>query len=159
MTIASAFNDIAVAQGGTASKGGTIAGAIDALTDALAGSDVQSPDTIEGAVRLLGQHIGGGGGGSLGGWVEVGAFGGGEFYVSASLGGTDVCSAAFADEHVIMLAGGLQATISFETAPASAPTATLGQDTFTDFTYEDGIISFTVPDGGGDEPALSFLFN
>lgn len=62
MTIASAFNEIAVAQGGTASKSGTIAGAIDALTDALAGSDVQSPDTIEGAVRLLGQHIGGDGG-------------------------------------------------------------------------------------------------
>lgn len=159
MTIAAAFNEIAVAQGGTASSSGTIAGAIDALTDALAGSDVQSPSTIEGAVRLLGQHIGGGGGGSLGGWVEVGAFGGGEFYVSASLGGTDVCSAAFADEHVIMLAGGLQATISFETAPASAPTATLGMEQFTDFTYEDGIISFTVPDGGGDEPGLSFLFN
>lgn len=63
MTIAQAFNDIAVAQGGTASTSGTIAGAIDALNDALAGSDQQSAQTIEDAVRLLGQNIGGGGGG------------------------------------------------------------------------------------------------
>lgn len=60
MTIAQAFNEIAVAQGGTASKSGTIAGAIDALNDALAGSDQQSAQTIEDAVRLLGQNIGGG---------------------------------------------------------------------------------------------------
>lgn len=60
MTIAQAFNDIAVAQGGTPSTSGTIAGAIDALNDALAGSDQECAQTIEGAVRLLGQHIGGG---------------------------------------------------------------------------------------------------
>ena len=60
MTIAQAFNEIAVAQGGTASKSGTIAGAIDALNDALAGSDQASAQTIEDAVRLLGQNIGGG---------------------------------------------------------------------------------------------------
>ena len=66
MTIAQAFNEIAVAQGGTASKSGTIAGAIDALNDALAGSDQDAASTIEDAVRLLGAHIsqGGGGGGS-----------------------------------------------------------------------------------------------
>lgn len=62
MTIASAFNDIAVAQGGTAAKGGTITAAIDALNDALAGSDQPQAKTIEQAVRLLGEHIGGGGG-------------------------------------------------------------------------------------------------
>ena len=62
MTIAQAFNEIAVAQGGTASKSGTIAGAIDALNDALAGSDQASAQTIEDAVRLLGQNIGSGGG-------------------------------------------------------------------------------------------------
>lgn len=64
MTIAQAFNEIAVAQGGTPSKSGTIAGAIDALNDALAGSDQASAQTIEDAVRLLGQNIGGGGGGT-----------------------------------------------------------------------------------------------
>lgn len=63
MTIAQAFNEIAVAQGGTASKSGSITGAIDALNDALAGSDQASAQTIEDAVRLLGQNIGGGGGG------------------------------------------------------------------------------------------------
>ena len=60
MTIASAFNEIAVAQGGTADKTGTITGAVDALNDALAGSDQAQGRTIEDAVRLLGQHIGGG---------------------------------------------------------------------------------------------------
>lgn len=62
MTIASAFNDIAVAQGGTASKSGSIASAIDALNDALAGSDQPAAQTIEDAVTLLGNHIGRGGG-------------------------------------------------------------------------------------------------
>lgn len=66
MTIASAFNEIAVAQGGTANTSGTIAGAIDALNDALAGSDQAAASTIEGAVRLLGSHISAGGGGGGG---------------------------------------------------------------------------------------------
>lgn len=63
MTIAQAFNEIAAAHGGTAAKGGTITAAIDALNDALAGSDQPQAKTIEQAVRLLGEHIGGGGGG------------------------------------------------------------------------------------------------
>ena len=63
MTIASAFNDIAVEQGGTAAKSGAITASIDALNDALAGSDQPQAKTIEEAVRLLGEHIGGGGGG------------------------------------------------------------------------------------------------
>ena len=70
MTIESAFNEIAVAQGGTASTSGTIAGAIDALNDALAGSDQQAAVTIEDAIKLLGEHINGGGGG--GGQVDIG---------------------------------------------------------------------------------------
>lgn len=60
MTIADAFNEITIAQGGTPNYSGTIASAIDALNDALAGSDQPAETTIEGAVRLLGQHIGGG---------------------------------------------------------------------------------------------------
>lgn len=72
MTIASAFNEIAVAQGGTADNSGTIAGAVDALTDALAGSDVAQGATIEDGVRVLGEYIGGGGG-SIGS-VIYGAF-------------------------------------------------------------------------------------
>lgn len=60
MTIAQAFNEITIAQGGTPNAGGTIAGAIDALNDTLAGSDQKPAQTIEGAIRLLGAHIGGG---------------------------------------------------------------------------------------------------
>lgn len=71
MTIASAFNDIAVAQGGTAAKSGAITAAIDALNDALAGSDQPQAKTIEEAVRLLGEHIGGGGGGAWGAPVDI----------------------------------------------------------------------------------------
>lgn len=59
MTIADELNAIAVAQGGTASTDGTIAGAIDALNDALAGSDQERAKSIEAAIALLGQHIGG----------------------------------------------------------------------------------------------------
>ena len=66
MTIAQAFNEIAIAQGGTANTSGTIAGAIDALNDALAGSDQEAAQSIEAAVRLLGQHINAGGGGGGG---------------------------------------------------------------------------------------------
>lgn len=60
MTIAQAFNEITIAQGGKPNDGGTITGAIDALNDTLAGSDQAQGRTIEDAVRLLGQHIGGG---------------------------------------------------------------------------------------------------
>lgn len=59
MTIAQAFNEITIAHGGTPNDGGTITGAIDALNDTLAGSDQAQGRTIEDAVRLLGQHIGG----------------------------------------------------------------------------------------------------
>lgn len=60
MTIASAFNDIVTAQGGTPSRDGTITGALDALNDTLSGSDQQRAETIEEAVRMLGNYIGGG---------------------------------------------------------------------------------------------------
>lgn len=62
MSIHGAINEIAEAQGGTPSTDGTIIGAIDALTDAMAGSDQERASSIEGAVRSLGEHIGGGGG-------------------------------------------------------------------------------------------------
>lgn len=83
MTIASAFNEIAVANGGQADTSGTIAGAIDACADALAGSDVAQGATIEDGVRVLGEYIGGGGGGggsysiTVESHVEHGTF---EFY-------------------------------------------------------------------------------
>lgn len=61
MTIASKLNAMAVANGGTADKSGTITGALDALNDALAGSDYQTDkSTIETALDGLGANIGGG---------------------------------------------------------------------------------------------------
>ena len=78
MTIAQAFDEITVQHGGTASKSGSIASAIDALNDALAGSDQEAAQDIEGAVRLLGQHIGGG---SASGTIEITE--NGEYDVSA----------------------------------------------------------------------------
>ena len=88
MTIASAFNKIAVAQGGTASTSGTIAGAIDALNDALAGSDQECAQTIEGAIELLGQHIGGGSTPT------------GTIYITENGEGIDVAQYAYADVSV-----------------------------------------------------------
>lgn len=60
MTIADAFNDITVANGGTPDTSGTIAGAIDKLVDTLAGEDVPERATIEESVAVLGEYIGGG---------------------------------------------------------------------------------------------------
>lgn len=42
----------------------TIAGTLDALADTLAGSDVETGRSIADSVRAVGEHIGGGGGGS-----------------------------------------------------------------------------------------------
>ena len=59
MTIVQEINKITVAHGGTP-KGNTISQAIDALNDALAGSDQPEAHQIDDAIELLGQHIGGG---------------------------------------------------------------------------------------------------
>lgn len=64
MSIVKTFNDITVSLGGTADTSNTLTGAIDALTDALAGEDVESPKTVEGAIKLLGEYVGKGEGGS-----------------------------------------------------------------------------------------------
>lgn len=66
-TIAQAFNQITTAQGGTPDTSGSITGAIDALNDTLAGSDQPRAAGIAEAVTLLGEHIGGGGGGTFSG--------------------------------------------------------------------------------------------
>lgn len=61
MTIADAFNDITVANGGEPDTSGTIAGAIDKLVDTLAGEDLPERATIEESVAVLGQYIAGSG--------------------------------------------------------------------------------------------------
>lgn len=106
MTIAQAFNEITIAQGGTPSTGGTITGAIDALNDTLAGSDQPSANTIEGAIRLLGAHIGGGVAPS--GTIEI----------TENGEGIDVAQYAYADVNVSGGGGGdfSTATVTLQAA-------------------------------------------
>ena len=68
-TIADELNSISVEHGYTGAAPKTIAGAIDALADTLAGTDVEGKRTIAGAVKALAPYIGGGG--SLGEIVGV----------------------------------------------------------------------------------------
>ena len=65
-TIADELNAISVEHGYTGAAPKTIAGAIDALADTLAGTDVEGKRTIAGAVKALAPYIGGGGGTTLG---------------------------------------------------------------------------------------------
>ena len=62
-TIADELNAISVEHGYTGAAPKTIADAIDALADTLAGEDVKGSRTIAGAVKALAPYIGSGGGG------------------------------------------------------------------------------------------------
>ena len=64
LAIASAVKDEAVN-----ATDGTVRGALDALGDALAGHDIDVPQTSNGAILALAQYVSGGGGGG----VDVGA--------------------------------------------------------------------------------------
>lgn len=71
-TIADELNAISVEHGYTGAAPKTIAGAIDALADTLAGTDVEGKRTIAGAVKALAPYIGSGGGGTtLGAMVYI----------------------------------------------------------------------------------------
>ena len=61
-TIADELNAIGVEHGYTGAAPKTIAGAIDALADTLAGTDVEGKRTIAGTIHALAPYIGGGGG-------------------------------------------------------------------------------------------------
>ena len=159
MTIASAFNEIAVAQGGTAAKSGAITAAIDALNDALAGSDQPQAKTIEQAVRLLGEHIGGGGG-SLGAPIVFGVSteGGDPVMAEYRIGiGESVAAMTFAPE-MVGAAGGSSVDIVIAELGGDPVTGNeevtaefIGWEpaAFTDFTksFKEGAlhIEFTMP--------------
>lgn len=66
MTIASAIDDVIIDQGGTPDPTDTIADSLVNLAGVLAGETIDKTETIEGAVKILGEHIGGGGGASVG---------------------------------------------------------------------------------------------
>ena len=76
-TIASELVSIAMEHGYEGPQDLTIAGAIDALADTLAGSDVDSGRTIAEAVRALAPYVGGGGSVPANYAVFDGAFDGG----------------------------------------------------------------------------------
>ena len=63
-TIADELNAISVEHGYTGAAPKTIADAIDALADTLAGTDVKSGRSIAGAIHALAPYIGSGGGGA-----------------------------------------------------------------------------------------------
>lgn len=65
MTIRSEYYELAKKLGYTGSEPSTTAGAIDALADTLAGSDVDSGKTVAQAVRALAPYVGSGGGGGI----------------------------------------------------------------------------------------------
>ena len=71
-TIADELNAISVEHGYTGAAPKTIADAIDALADTLAGEDVSSGRSIAGAIHALAPYIGTGGG-EGGGGAELGA--------------------------------------------------------------------------------------
>lgn len=147
MTIAKAFNDIAVAQGGTASKSGTITGALDALTDALAGSDQPAPQTIEQGVRMLGEHIGGGGSVDLGAKVLVKA---GEtvedFGFELFIGNTFAASMGTNIGGVAAAAG---TSLYISAAPGKSGTYQIGSAAPQDLVFKTigdaGYLTFTIP--------------
>ena len=73
MGIKEEITKIAVEQGYDGAKPKSIAQAIDALTDTLAGEDVKSGRSVADAIRKYAPYVGSGGGGAkLGGLVNVG---------------------------------------------------------------------------------------
>lgn len=71
-TVAGEITKIAVEHGYNGVAPRTITGAIDALADTLAGSDVDSGQTVAQAVRALAPYIGSGGGGTTLGSLQNG---------------------------------------------------------------------------------------
>jgi hypothetical protein len=158
MTIAQAFNEIAVAQGGTAAKSGAITAAIDALNDALAGSDQPQAKTIEQAVRLLGEHIGGGGGGSLGATIMFGASteGGDPIMAEYRIGiGESVAAMAFAPEAIAAASG---SSVDIVISELGGDTVTGNETVTAEFRTDDNQIAFTDFDKSFKDDALHIEF-
>jgi hypothetical protein len=167
-TIAQEINAITEAQGGTAT-GQTIAEAVNALADTLAGEDVAGGRTITDAISKLAPYVGGGGGGggfgaaymlysnqnngSCYGAVDgeilyMSSFSPSSSYPTVAASGIDIyCSPAFTPytcTGVTLEVGGVTTPIEFETGQSMAGTS--------------GMTKFTIPaipfDGGYDEQGM-----
>lgn len=158
-TIADELNAISVEHGYTGAAPKTIAGAIDALADTLAGTDVEGKRTIAGAVKALAPYIGGGGttlGPLVGGWNPVNIdrsiicfgfeaptvgsdafYGNPALFTSISIGSQVVAGDASGDSGSPIeppIAAGLTVTILI------SPRPTLYRGTFTNQQGQDGYI-------------------
>lgn len=180
MTIASKLNAMAVANGGTADKSGTITGALDALNDALAGSDYQTDkSTIETALDGLGANIGGGSvAHGVPVFIEVLNPPEDEldpepestrlvsFYCGVKEGERTVCFMENVGDgaDVVRVAGGYTAILDLLPEGASydrgVDNATLDGEPFTDYTvsspYGYANIAFTVPMFGNGDHQIKF---
>lgn len=188
-TIADELNAISVEHGYTGAAPKTIAGAIDALADTLAGTDVEERRTIAGAVKALAPYIGSGGttlGALVGGWNPVsidrsiicagyetptvgssGFFSDDIGFTSISIGSQTIAGDASGDSGSPIeppIAAGLTATIAISPRPTlyrGTFTNQQGQDgyipvcesfaEFTDSTYDEGILTFTIPELASNE--------
>lgn len=146
MTIASAFNEIAMANGGTADNSGTIAGTVDALTDALAGSDVAQGATIEDGVRVLGEYISGGGGADLGEIVLVKASENKDFGFELWIG-DNFAASMYADAGGVGVAAG--ASVYIASTESGSGTYKIGSAAPQNLVFKTvgstGYLTFTIP--------------
>lgn len=154
-TIAQAFNQITAAQGGTPDVSGSITGAIDALNDALAGSDQPRAAGIAEAVTLLGEHIGGGGG-SFGRMGTVSAVSGGASFdcvlaIRASKTGSNIAMGA-ADGSMSVAMGAYvvgateNGTIQSATYKVSDSGTPQECEIFSDSSFGATVFGFVMPD-------------
>lgn len=185
-TIADELNAISVEHGYTGAAPKTIAGAIDALADTLAGTDVEGRRTIAGAVKALAPYIGSGGGGSLGelqlsplttGYDDTPPVVGeamppmadGMAAFDLLMGETTV---AYNVDKVEKLSAGLNVNLScsavnsaymvaYSFGESNEPPTVTEVAQFSDYTFDDGVLSFTmpvVPQPDGDNNFRNILF-
>ena len=166
-TIADELNAISVEHGYTGAAPKTIAGAIDALADTLAGTDVEERRTIAGAVKALAPYIGSGGGGTTLGYPqsvpnykngvpstsdnieEYAVFDGYDLYVGQS----KACSGCHEIESIAsgitvktwfsQVNGGY--VVMYQVNPSTGTNTITDITPFEDYSFADGRLSFTMP--------------
>lgn len=121
----------------------TIAGAIDAITDQLAGENVESGGNIAGALSTLLEYAEGGGGSQLGDQVALKAASGlDDFGFAVFIGDTYVASGSTDTVGVPVAAG---TTIKIATAADSTGTYTIGEGEPQALVREGEDLKFTIP--------------
>ena len=176
MTIAKTIMDTACTVAGedvSGKYGPLITDALDALTDALAGEDVQGAQTIADACAILGEHLSGGGG-ELGPQVAffIQPEGGDKLYISgiasdkeSDLGQVDDTRIPirWAEAESIALPEGIWVGVAISGEPTFTSVQTVDIDPstgipsfedFTDYTVTNGILKFQLPHFENDHAHL-----